>query len=118
MNLLSLFSFLAFPLCIFASSLSSRYAESLVHNFHEGKFVESLQLLDEWEILEPKKINRITGIKAAVYFSIGEHEKGKRLMEQFILGVALEELSEPRVNHPPQTSFLDLPKEVLDYWLK
>ncbi len=47
MRFLRLFVFLFFPLFMFASPLSGRYAESFIHSFQEGQFLESLQILDE-----------------------------------------------------------------------
>lgn len=47
MDLLRLFLFLISPLFIFASPLSNQYTKSFICSFQEGKFLESLNILDK-----------------------------------------------------------------------
>ncbi len=98
MHFLRLFIFLPFPLFIFASPLSSRYAESFIHYFQEERFLESLQTLDEWETFEPEQKSKITGMRAAVYLSKGDLEKGSLLIDKFIHSLSNEELLDPMMN--------------------
>jgi len=100
MHFLRLFVFLLFPLFIFASplSISNRYAESFIHYFQEEQFLESLQTLDEWEAFEPEQKSKITGMRAAVYLSKGDLEKGSLLMDKFIHSLSDEELLDPMMN--------------------
>jgi len=62
MRLLTLFAFWLFPLFIFASPLSSHYAESLLQHFQAGQFSDSLRILDEWETFEPEQGSKIIGM--------------------------------------------------------
>lgn len=100
MNFFRLLFVLFFPLVIFSSpvNLNKSYAESLVGHFQQGDCKNSLQVLNEWESYAPELTVKITGIKAAVYLSMGDFQTGKTLMDQFIQDLSLEELSDPMMN--------------------
>jgi len=98
MRFMKLFVFFLFPLFVFASLQSNRYAESFVHYFQEGNFSESLRLLDEWEFLEPEERNKIIGMRAAIFLSTGDFEKGALFMDKFAQNLSTEELSNPMIN--------------------
>lgn len=109
MHLLRMFIFLLFPLFIFASPLSNRYAESFGHFFQQGDFLNSLQILDDWEVFEPEQKSRIMGMRAAVYLSVGKIEEGALLMDQFIHSLSAEELSDPMMNFALEVYYKALP---------
>lgn len=109
MHFLRLFVFLLFPLFMFASPLSGRYAESFMHSFQEGQFLESLQTLDAWEAFEPEQKSKITGMRAAIYLSTGDLERGSLLMDQFIHSLSAEELSDPMMSFVLQVYYKALP---------
>lgn len=95
MSFVKLIPFLLFPLFICASSLSTHYADSLMQRFQEGNFSESLHILEEWETFEPELSNKINGMRAAVYLSVGNFEKGRVFMDQFIQSLSPEECLDP-----------------------
>ncbi len=95
MRLLKFLAFFLFPLFAFGSSLSSQYAESFIYHFQAGQFPKSLQILDDWEVFEPEQKSKIIGMKAAVYLSAGDFERGALLMDQFTRSLSIEELSDP-----------------------
>jgi hypothetical protein len=76
MRLLKLLAFFLFPLFVFGSPLSSQYVESFIYHFQAEEFPESLQILDDWEVFEPEQKSKIIGMKAAVYLSTGDFERG------------------------------------------
>ena len=114
MGLLRLFAFLPFPLFIFASPLSDRYVESLAHHFQECRFSESLRILDEWEVFEPEQGNKIMGMRAAVYLSVGDFEKSTMFMDQFIHSLSAEELSDPMMNFILQIYYKAFPGSSIE----
>jgi hypothetical protein len=114
MRWLRMFIFLIFPLCIFASPLSSRYGESFVHSFQQGDFLDSLQILDEWGAFEPEQKSKITGMRAAVYLSVGQIEEGTLLMDQFIHSLSAEELSDPMMTFILQVYYKALPSSSME----
>lgn len=97
---LRLLFILFFPVVVFGSpiSLNKFYAESLVHHFQEGDCENSLRILNEWESFAPEQEVKITGMKAAVYLSMGDFRAGKTLMDQFIQELSPEELSDPMMS--------------------
>lgn len=98
MTCLRLLFVLFFPLAIFSSPTNKHYAESLVQHFQKGDFENSLRVLNEWESFAPEQSVKITGMKAAVYLSMGDFQIGKTLMDQFIQELSPEELSDPMMN--------------------
>lgn len=109
MSVLRLFVFGLFPLFVSASSLSNQYVESFIRFFQEGELIESLQLLDEWEAFESEQKNKIMGMRAAIYLSKGDLNRGSLLMDQFIRTLSDEELSDPMMHFVLQVYYKALP---------
>jgi hypothetical protein len=114
MRLLKFLVFFLFPLFVFGSSLSNQYAESFIYHFRAEKFPESLQILDEWEVFEPEQKNKIIGMKAAVYLSVGDFERGALLMDQFTRSLSIEELSDPMMKFVLQLYYKAFPSSSIE----
>ncbi len=94
MNLFKCIFVLLSPMFAFASP-DNYYAQPFADSFREGRFNESLQLLERWEASQPSHRDRILGIKAAVYLAMGDLEKSRVLMEECVQNLGIENIADP-----------------------
>lgn len=98
MRFFTYFFTLIFPMLVFASS-EDYYVQSFVDRFQEKEFNKSLQILDHWEISQPFHKSRIGGMKAAVYLAMGDIEKSKYFMSEFIEDMKNSGISDPSLDY-------------------
>lgn len=104
---------LLFPTLLFAT-FQDIYTQSFAEKFKDGHFHESLDLLDEWERVQPTDFGRILGMRAAVYLAMGELEKSQSLMSDCIQHLEIDRAADPSLDYMISLFYqaLDNDKEI------
>ncbi|EKE08347.1 MAG: hypothetical protein ACD_17C00217G0001 [uncultured bacterium] len=84
-----------FPLFAFSFPIDEYFAETLSHKIQYRDFQGGLAIIEAWEQMHPDLGNRVLAMKASIYLSQGDLEKGGYYMSHFINCLSEMEKNEP-----------------------
>jgi len=84
-----------FPLFAFSCSIDEYFAETLSNKIQYKDFLGGLEIIEAWELMHPDLGNRVLAMKASIYLSQGDLEKGGHYMSHFINSLSEMEKNEP-----------------------
>lgn len=84
-----------FPLFAFSCPVDEYFAETLSNKIQYGDFQGGLEIIEAWEQMHSDLGNRVLAMKASIYISQGDLEKGGYYMSHFINSLSEMEKNEP-----------------------